>query len=140
MSNRLSGASRAFPFPLFLERVDVLGLTAPVSSSDMTLCFLAPLYVGGKVSQKRGALLRKLSCKLPLSSRSEGKAKLKHERMIQLTICDLREDCIAAVQKRFAGIDSVSVEKADITKIRRRRLGDGGKQFRGHGWRRGQGD
>ncbi len=72
-----------------------LALTAPVSSSDMTLCFLAPLYVGGKVNQKRGALLRKLSCKLPLSSRGEGKAKLKHERMILLTVCEQRARVVA---------------------------------------------
>jgi len=35
-----------------------------------------------------------------------------------LTVCDLRDDCIAAIKKRFVGIDHVSADKIDITKLR----------------------
>ena len=48
---------------------------------------------------------------------------------VQLTICDLREDCIAALQKRFAGIRSVVAEKADITKVRTEAWATAGNSF-----------
>ena len=48
---------------------------------------------------------------------------------LQLTICDLREDCITAIKKRFAGVDSVVAEKADITKLRRDAWATAGNSF-----------
>jgi O-acetyl-ADP-ribose deacetylase (regulator of RNase III) len=48
---------------------------------------------------------------------------------LQLTVCDLREDCITAIKKRFAGIDSVVAEKADITKLRRDAWATAGNSF-----------
>jgi O-acetyl-ADP-ribose deacetylase (regulator of RNase III) len=48
---------------------------------------------------------------------------------LQLTVCDLREDCIVAVKKRFTGIDSVVAEKADITKLRRDAWATAGNSF-----------
>jgi O-acetyl-ADP-ribose deacetylase (regulator of RNase III) len=37
---------------------------------------------------------------------------------VLLTICDLREDCVVAVKRRFAGIDFVDVQNTDITRAR----------------------
>jgi O-acetyl-ADP-ribose deacetylase (regulator of RNase III) len=37
---------------------------------------------------------------------------------LQLTLCDLRKDCIAAIDKRFAGVDCVVARMTDITKLR----------------------
>jgi O-acetyl-ADP-ribose deacetylase (regulator of RNase III) len=48
---------------------------------------------------------------------------------LQLTVCDLREDCITAIRKRFAGMDSVTAEKADITKLRRDAWATAGNSF-----------
>ena len=48
---------------------------------------------------------------------------------LPLTICDLRDDCITAARKRFAGIDSVTIEKADITKLRRDAGATAGNSF-----------
>jgi O-acetyl-ADP-ribose deacetylase (regulator of RNase III) len=48
---------------------------------------------------------------------------------LQLTVCDLREDCIVAVKKRFAGIDSVFAERADITKVRKEAWATAGNSF-----------
>jgi len=47
----------------------------------------------------------------------------------QLTICDLREDCVTAIQKRFARVDSVCSEKADITKLGRDAWATAGNSF-----------
>src|SRR5690242_641121 len=48
---------------------------------------------------------------------------------LQLTVCDLRDDCLTAVRQRFAGIDSVVSEKADITKLRRDAWATAGNSF-----------
>jgi O-acetyl-ADP-ribose deacetylase (regulator of RNase III) len=48
---------------------------------------------------------------------------------LQLTVCDLREDCTTAIQKRFAGIDSVVAEQTDITKLRRDAWATAGNSF-----------
>ena len=38
--------------------------------------------------------------------------------MIRLTLCDLRDDCVASLRRRFEGISSVEVLKRDITKVK----------------------
>jgi O-acetyl-ADP-ribose deacetylase (regulator of RNase III) len=48
---------------------------------------------------------------------------------LQLTVCDLRDDCVTAVRKRFAGIDSVIAEKTDITKLRSDAWATAGNSF-----------
>src|SRR3954453_12218059 len=48
---------------------------------------------------------------------------------LQLTVCDLRDDCITALRKRFAGIDSVIADKTDITKLRRDAWATAGNSF-----------
>jgi O-acetyl-ADP-ribose deacetylase (regulator of RNase III) len=48
---------------------------------------------------------------------------------IQLTICDLREECITAVRDRFAGLESFSAEKGDITKQRKEAWATAGNSF-----------
>jgi len=48
---------------------------------------------------------------------------------LQLTICDLRDDCIDAVSKRFAGIASFKAEKGDITKLRSEAWAAAGNSF-----------
>ncbi len=48
---------------------------------------------------------------------------------LQLTICDLRDACVCAVGKRFAGIGSVSAEKADLTKVRSEAWATAGNSF-----------
>jgi O-acetyl-ADP-ribose deacetylase (regulator of RNase III) len=48
---------------------------------------------------------------------------------LKLTVCDLREDCCVAIGKRFAGINSVAVEKADITKLRSNGWATAGNSF-----------
>jgi O-acetyl-ADP-ribose deacetylase (regulator of RNase III) len=48
---------------------------------------------------------------------------------VQLTVCDLRQDCIDAVCERFAGITSFTAEKADITKLHRDAWATAGNSF-----------
>ena len=48
---------------------------------------------------------------------------------LQLTICDLREDCIQAARDRFAGVSGVLVEKIDITKVRTEAWATAGNSF-----------
>jgi O-acetyl-ADP-ribose deacetylase (regulator of RNase III) len=48
---------------------------------------------------------------------------------LQLIICDLREDCVSAVSKRFEGVESVKVEMADITKVRGEAWATAGNSF-----------
>ena len=48
---------------------------------------------------------------------------------LKLTICDLREDCVTAIKMRFARVNSVSVETADITKLRREAWATAGNSF-----------
>ncbi len=48
---------------------------------------------------------------------------------LQLTICDLRDDCITAIQKRFDQVGSVVVKKCDITKVRTQAWATAGNSF-----------
>jgi O-acetyl-ADP-ribose deacetylase (regulator of RNase III) len=48
---------------------------------------------------------------------------------IQLTVCDLREECINAARQRFAGVDAFTVEKGDITKQRKDAWATAGNSF-----------
>jgi O-acetyl-ADP-ribose deacetylase (regulator of RNase III) len=48
---------------------------------------------------------------------------------IQLTICDLRDECIDAVRQRFAGVDAFVAERGDITKQRKEAWATAGNSF-----------
>ena len=48
---------------------------------------------------------------------------------LALKLCDLRDDCIAAVSNRFAGVESVTTEKKDITKLRVEAWATAGNSF-----------
>jgi O-acetyl-ADP-ribose deacetylase (regulator of RNase III) len=48
---------------------------------------------------------------------------------LHLTVCDFREDCITAIQKRFAGIGSVVAKQTDITKLRSDAWATAGNSF-----------
>lgn len=48
---------------------------------------------------------------------------------MKITICDLRDDCVAALEARFKGVPDVNVKKADLTKVRADAWGTAGNSF-----------
>lgn len=48
---------------------------------------------------------------------------------IQLTVCDLRDECVKAVHERFAGVEDFNAHKGDITKQRTDAWATAGNSF-----------
>jgi O-acetyl-ADP-ribose deacetylase (regulator of RNase III) len=48
---------------------------------------------------------------------------------LELTICDVREDCTSAIKRRFAGLDGVTAHTIDITKAREDAWATAGNSF-----------
>lgn len=48
---------------------------------------------------------------------------------LQLTLCDLRDDCVNAVRDRFAAVEAFVAEKGDITRQRKDAWATAGNSF-----------
>jgi O-acetyl-ADP-ribose deacetylase (regulator of RNase III) len=48
---------------------------------------------------------------------------------MKITICDLRDDCVTALDARFKGVADVTIRKADLTKLRADAWGTAGNSF-----------
>lgn len=48
---------------------------------------------------------------------------------MKITICDLRDDCVTALDARFKGVSDVTVRKSDLTTIKADAWGTAGNSF-----------